>query len=60
MEDNQISIVIPAYNEENAIAESIQSVNQVMSETNFTYEVIVLTTEAQTGPQSLPEKSKQL
>ena len=42
MEDNQISIVIPAYNEENAIAESIQSVNQVMSETNFTYEVIVV------------------
>jgi len=42
MENNEISIVIPAYNEENAISESIQTINSVMRETSMQYEIIVV------------------
>ena len=42
MENIEISIVIPAYNEENAISESIKTINSVMRGTSMQYEIIVV------------------
>ena len=38
----EVSIIIPAYNEEGAIADQIKEVHSVMKQTDWVYEVIVV------------------
>src|SRR3989344_7340281 len=38
----KLSVVIPAYNEENRISKTLESVNSYLSRQNYTYEIIVV------------------
>ncbi|HPG40386.1 MAG TPA: glycosyltransferase family 2 protein [bacterium] len=40
--ENTISVVIPAYNEENGIVAVVNDLNQVLSKTGFEYEIIII------------------
>lgn len=42
MKEKKVSIIIPAYNEEKAIGEVLDSVKEVMNKTKWSYEIIVV------------------
>lgn len=54
----EVSIVIPAYNEEESIADQIKEVHSVMEQTDWTYEVIVVNDDSTDGTAKQVEKQK--
>jgi len=58
METEEVSIVIPAYNEEGAISETITTIDAVMSDTDYKYEVIVVDDGSTDNTTAIVEKEK--
>ncbi len=54
--ENKVTLVIPAYNEENSIIDQISSVKMAMNETHWSYEIIVVD---DGSTDSTPEKAAQ-
>lgn len=61
MEQNSFSIVIPAYNEEGAIAETIEEIRNTMSEhASMTYEIIVVDDGSTDNTSAILSKEKEV